>query len=219
MALKGGKGTMDQIKIGRFIAKKRKEQNLTQEKLAERLGITDRAVSKWETGKSLPDASIMLELCALLDITVNDLLCGEVVSMEYYNEKMEKNLIEIVRQKERSDKRLLTMEIVIGLTSTIFLFAMLAVGMVFMSLEKPVLAFILPAGVGFVQFIICMAFALRIEQVAGYYECRECGHRYVPTYKAVNLATHMGRTRYMKCPKCGKKSWQKKVIGDRKPES
>ena len=73
---------MDQIKIGKFISWKRKEQNLTQAQLAEKLGITDRAVSKGETGKSLPDASIMLEMCALLGITVNDLLCGEVVSME-----------------------------------------------------------------------------------------------------------------------------------------
>ena len=210
---------MDQIKIGQLIAKKRKEHNLTQEMLAEKLGITDRAVSKWETGKSLPDASIMLELCGLLGITVNDLLCGEVVSMENYNEQMEKNLIEMVKQKELSDKRLLTMEIVIGLTSTIFFFAMLAVGIIFMTLEKPVWAFILPVGVGFVQFIVCMMFALRIEQVAGYYECRKCGHRYVPSYKAVNLAMHMGRTRYMKCPKCGKKSWQKKVIGDDKPKA
>ena len=203
---------MDQIKIGKFIARKRKEQNLTQAQLAEKLGITDRAVSKWETGKSLPDASIMLEMCALLGITVNDLLCGEVVSMENYNEQMEKSLIEMVKQNEQSDKRLLTLEIVIGLTSTIFLFAMLAVGIIFMTLEKPIWAFILPVGVGFVQFIICMAFALRIEQVAGFYECRECGHRYVPSYKSVNLAMHMGRTRYMKCPKCGKYSWQKKVI-------
>ncbi len=209
---------MDQIKIGKFIAWKRKEQNLTQAQLAEKLGITDRAVSKWETGKSLPDASIMLEMCALLGITVNDLLCGEVVSMENYNEQMENSLIEMIKQKERADKRLLTMEIVIGLTSTIFLFAMLAVGIIFMTLEKPIWAFILPVGIGFVQFIICMAFALRIEQVAGYYECRKCWHRYVPSYKAVNLAMHMGRTRYMKCPKCGKKSWQKKVTSDIKPE-
>ena len=209
---------MDQIKIGKFIAWKRKEQNLTQAQLAEKLGITDRAVSKWETGKSLPDASIMLEMCALLGITVNDLLCGEVVSMENYNEQMENSLIEMIKQKERADKRLLTMEIVIGLTSSIFLFAMLAVGIIFMTLEKPIWAFILPVGIGFVQFIICMAFALRIEQVAGYYECRKCGHRYVPSYKAVSLAMHTGRMRYMKCPKCGKKSWQKKVISDIKPE-
>ena len=121
----------------------------------------------------------------------------------------------MIKQKERADKRLLTMEIVIGLTSTIFLFAMLAVGIIFMTLEKPIWTFILPVSVGFVQFIICMMFAIRIEQVAGYYECAKCGHRYVPTYKAVNMAMHMGRTRYMKCPKCGEKSWQKKVIQEK----
>ena len=81
---------MEQVKIGKFIASKRKEQGLTQLQLAEKLGITDRAVSKWETGKSLPDASLMPELCKLLKITINDLLCGEVVSVENYNEKEKK---------------------------------------------------------------------------------------------------------------------------------
>ena len=203
---------MDQIKIGKFISERRKSQNLTQLQLAEKLGITDRAVSKWETGRSLPDASIMLKLCSILKITVNDLLNGEAVSMEKYNETTEKNLIEMVKQKEEADKRLLSTEIVIGVTSTAFLFAMLAVGIVFMKIEKPIWTFIVPVAIGFIQFIICMSFALRIEQKAGYYECAKCGHRYVPSYKAVNLAMHMGRTRYMKCPECGQRSWQKKVI-------
>ncbi len=203
---------MDQIKIGKFISERRKSQNMTQLQLAEKLGITDRAVSKWETGRSLPDASIMLKLCSILKITVNDLLNGEAVSMEKYNETTEKNLIEMVKQKEEADKRLLSTEIVIGVTSTAFLFAMLAVGIVFMKSEKPIWTFIVPVAIGFIQFIICMSFALRIEQKAGYYECAKCGHRYVPSYKAVNLAMHMGRTRYMKCPECGQRSWQKKVI-------
>ena len=70
---------MNQVMIGKFIAKCRKEKELTQAQLAERLGITDRAVSKWETGKSMPDASVMLELCEILGITVNELLSGEKV--------------------------------------------------------------------------------------------------------------------------------------------
>ena len=111
---------MDQIKIGKFISEKRKEKKLTQMQLAEKLGITDRAVSKWETGKSLPDASIMLELCGLLDITVNDLLCGEVTSMKNYNENLEKNLIEMIKEKEEADKRLLSMETVLAMISSLF---------------------------------------------------------------------------------------------------
>lgn len=203
---------MDQIKIGKFIAQKRKEQGMTQMQLAERLGITDRAVSKWETGKSLPDAAIMLELCGLLKITVNDLLCGEAVSMENYNEAVEKNLLDMVKQKERADKRLLSMEIVIGLVSVIFLFAMIGIGTAFMVLGKPVWVFAVLVGVGFAQFIVCMLFALKVEQTAGYYECAKCGHRYVPTYGSVIMAMHVNRTRYMKCPACGKQSWQKKVL-------
>ena len=203
---------MDQIKIGKFITEKRKEQGLTQNQLAEKLGITDRAVSKWERGKSLPDASIMIDLCSILKITVNDLLCGEVITMENYDEKTEKNLIEMVKQKEESDKRLLKFEIVMMTISSLFLAAMLAIGVVFMTMDKPIWIFFVLVGIGLIQFVIAAMFALKIEQVAGYYQCAKCGHKYVPKYGAVNMAMHLGRTRYMKCPHCGKKSWQKKVI-------
>lgn len=203
---------MDQAKIGKFIAAKRKEKELTQFTLAEKLGITDRAVSKWERGLSLPDASLMLDLCAILEITVGDLLNGEVVSMESYNEKTEKNLLEMVKEKEKTDKRLLSFEVVLGVISTLFLFAMLAVGIVFMKMEEPLWAFFVPVGIGLAQFVVSMWFALKIEQIAGYYECQKCGHRYVPTLGMVNRAMHFGRTRYMRCPHCGKRSWQKKVL-------
>lgn len=201
---------MNQIQIGKFISAKRKEQSLTQMQLAEKLGITDRAVSKWETGKSLPDASIMLELCSILKITVNDLLCGEVVSMKNYNEQTEKNLIEMIRQKEEADKRLLWLEIFIGVISTVFLFTMILIAAL---IEMQDWTRILLIVFGFAVFLTGILIAVRLEQIAGYYECQKCGHRYVPTYASVNLAMHMGRTRYMKCPKCSKWSWQKKVIG------
>lgn len=77
---------MDQIKIGRFIAERRKRVGLTQMQLAEKLKITDRAVSKWENGRAMPDSSIMLKLCDVLKITVNDLLNGEIVTMDNYKE-------------------------------------------------------------------------------------------------------------------------------------
>lgn len=200
---------MDQLKIGRFISKRRKSQGLTQARLAEQLGITDRAVSKWETGRSLPDVSVMLELCGILKITVNDLLCGEVVSMEKYNETTEKNLLEMVKQKEEADKRLLSVEIVICVISSVFLLTVLLTA-VFINMQDWLRLLLI--GVGSVAFVVGCLFSLRIEQVAGYYECKECGHRYVPTYLNVNIAPHMGRKRYMKCPQCQKKSWQKKVI-------
>ncbi len=200
---------MDQVKIGRFIAQRRKMVNLTQLQLAHKLNITNRAVSKWETGKALPDSSIMLELCGLLEITVNDLLTGEVVTMENYNKELEKNLLEMVKQKEEADKRLLFLEVLIGaLCITIMLVFAIVASYVAMAEWLRILLIV----IGLIPFLIALPFMLKIEQVAGYYQCKECGHKYVPTFKAVNLAPHMGRTRYMKCPECHKKSWQKKVI-------
>ena len=123
---------MNQIKIGKFISECRKKNNLTQMQLAEKLNITDRAISKWENGKGMPDSSIMLDLCNELKISVNELLCGEFIEMNNYNEVAEKMLLEMAQ--------------------------------------------------------------------------------YVPKYSQVYFAMHSGTTRYMKCPKCNKKSWQRKTL-------
>ena len=200
---------MDQIKIGKFIAERRKELNLTQMQLAEKLGITDRAVSKWENGKAMPDSSIMLELCEILQISVNDLLHGEVITMENYNKELENTLVDMVQQKEKNDKRLLDLQVVICVTAIVYYLVMIVLAAY---LPMPYwLRLVLIVG-GLVPVIVSIAFAMKIEQVAGYYECKECKHRYVPTMKAINMAPHMGRTRHMRCPECGKKSWQKKVL-------
>lgn len=95
---------MNQEKIGKFIAECRKKQKLTQEQLAEKLGITYKAVSKWECGKSLPDASLMMDLCSILEINVNDLLSGEKVSRELYIDKADENLVKLSKEKESSNK-------------------------------------------------------------------------------------------------------------------
>lgn len=203
---------MDQIKIGKFIAERRKSQSLTQIQLAEALGVTDRAVSKWETGKCLPDSAIMLELCEMLDITVTELLKGEKVKVEDLNKELEKDLIQMVKQKEEADRRLLKLEWVIGILSVLILLIPIMVGSLIPEGAIEDWQRVLIVLSGFIPGFIGFFFAVKIEQVAGYYECKCCGHKYVPTYKAVNLAMHMGRTRYMKCPNCGKKSWQKKVV-------
>lgn len=200
---------MNQVKIGKFIAECRKKNHLTQKQLAEKLNITDRAVSKWENGKAMPDSSIMLDLCNELEISVNELLSGERIEMNNYNENVEKNLLEMVKQKEESDKRLLTMEIVIGALSSTILFILIFVAS-FLEMEDWIR--ILLIIIGIVPFIIGMLYAIKIEQVAGYYECQKCHHKYIPTYKSTLFSMHINRTRYMKCPKCNQKSWNKKVI-------
>ncbi len=200
---------MNQEKIGCFIAERRKAKGLTQRELAEILGITDRAVSKWERGKSLPDASLMLELCGELEITVNELLTGEVLEMNNYNEKVEKNLLEMAKQKEESDKRLLMIEIVTVLLISIVFFALVFIAS-FAQMEDWLRITLIVTG--FIPFVIMVLFAIRIEQKAGYYECQKCHHKYIPSYSSVLFAMHINRTRYMKCPECGKRSWQKKVL-------
>ena len=200
---------MNQIKIGKFVAEERKKNNLTQSMLAEKLGVTDRAVSKWENGKSLPDASIMIDLCKILKITVNDLLCGERVTMENYNKQLEENLIEITKQKQELDKKMLSLEILIGVFSCIILFGFVFTAAFVEMKDWLRVTLIL---LGFIIGCVGIFFALRIEQVAGYYECRKCKHKYVPTYKSVLWAMHYGRTRFMKCPNCNEKTWQKKVV-------
>ena len=200
---------MDQVKIGKFIAACRKEQGLTQAQLAERIGVSDRAVSKWETGRAMPDSSIMLEVCSAIGINVNELLNGERIIMDNYREMAEAQLLEMKKQEEESNRNLLKMEMVIGYTCSIAFFVLIfAASFAVTSTPWRVGMFVL----GFVLFFVGMHFCLRIEREAGYYECKNCGHRYVPTQTAVTLAPHIGRSRYMTCPCCGKKSYHKKVL-------
>ncbi len=200
---------MDQIKIGRFIAACRKDAGFTQAVLAEKLGISDRAVSKWENGKSMPDSGIMLELCELLKINVNELLSGEKIMVESYDKRAEENLLAMRKEVEEKNRQLLKTEIWIGAPAT---FAGLIICVVAAYVEMPI--WIRSALVVFsLVMILAVAFiAVGIEQKAGYYECQKCHDRHVPTYWQTNLAMHMGRTRYMKCPACGQYSWQKKVL-------
>ena len=157
----------------------------------------------------MPDSSIMLDLCSILQISLNDLFSGEEVIVENYNKELEKNLLEMTKAKEAADKRLLNIEIVAGVLSVGVMLASCIIASYVPMADWLRIVLIL---IGFVPLAIAVPFLLKIEQVAGYYECKCCGHRYVPTFKAINMAPHMGRTRKMRCPECGKKSWQKKVL-------
>ncbi len=207
---------MDMIKTGEFIAKKRKEKNMTQAELARCLFVTDRAVSKWECGRAMPSSSIMLELCQVLGISINELLTGEELEMESYNKQAEQNLLSAIKQKEAADKMLLRMEIVIGLLGAFFFVALVIGGILLYAYSNlPMWAMFLMMGVGMAVLLIAGGAALRIEQKAGYYECAHCHHRHVPTYAQVFFAPHVNRSRYMKCPHCGKRSYQKKVLSEK----
>ncbi len=202
---------MNLIKIGAFIKSCRKNKSLTQEELSEKINVSQKTVSKWECGKGLPDVSIMLDLCSVLSISVNELLNGERIDSVDYMDKAEKKLLEMQSEKTKSDKRLLTAEIFIGvISSLVFVACALAFG--FLMERSEVLYAILFLVLGFVVFIPCITFCLYIEQKAGYYKCGKCGHKFVPSFLQITFSLHFGRSRIMKCPNCGKRSYCKKVV-------
>ena len=200
---------MDQIKIGRFIAECRKNANLTQAHLAENLGITDKAVSKWERGAAMPDSSLMLDLCGILGISVNELLSGENFIMENENQKNEQLLLDMAKELERKSKIIWTSMWAIMIVSITALISGLFIT-----------AFLIPEGIWqlvailgiCIVFLIPCFYALKLEVSVGAYKCKNCGHEIVPTYTQALNAMHMGFTRYLKCPKCNKRSWCKKVL-------
>lgn len=96
---------MEQEKIGKFIAQQRKEKQLTQKQLGEALGISDKTVSKWETEHGLPDISMIMPLCEILDINVNELLSGQHLTQDTYNEKAEENIMNLMKDSEEQKRR------------------------------------------------------------------------------------------------------------------
>ena len=151
---------MDQVKIGKFISECRKKQNLTQSQLAEKLGITDRAISKWETGRTMPDSSLMLDLCNILKISVNELLNGEVIVMNQVENKQEELLLDMVKQKEESDKRLLNIEIILGILSLVPLLSSIIV-IVAIPMEEWKAAIVVLASL--IPFLVAVPFLINIE--------------------------------------------------------
>lgn len=200
---------MDQIKIGRFIAERRKKAGLTQLQLAEKLGITDKAISKWERGLTMPDTSIMLELCDIICISVNELLCGEKFDMENNDQKNEQLLLDMAKELEKKNKTIWTSMWTIMGVSIIALIS----GIFVVSFFVPEGMWQLIAILGLcVLFLPSCFYALKLEVSVGAYKCKNCGYDIVPTYKQALNAMHMGTTRYLKCPECGKRTWCKKVL-------
>ena len=97
---------MNQEKIGKFIANLRKEKNMTQQELAKKLGVTDRAISKWENGRGLPDYSLLQDLCDTLSISINELFFGEKISKEDYKTKAEENMSKLINDNYSEKKKI-----------------------------------------------------------------------------------------------------------------
>ena len=199
---------MDQTKIGRFIAQMRKEKELTQRQLADELLISDKTVSKWETGKGLPEVSLMIPLCETLNITVNELLSGERIPEESYKEKAEEIMVDLVREREESKKKI-TLSVI---ASVIAILGGCAPIMAAGWFEMDIWVRVMFIAIGVIVMAGGIAIAAALEMNAGTFECKHCKHRFVPTAGAYIAAPHSVTTRYLKCPACGKKSYCRKRL-------
>lgn len=199
---------MDQVKIGKFIQQMRKEQALTQRELAEKLDISDKTISKWETGNGLPEVGLMMPLCALLRISVNELLSGERLDEKRYHQKAEDNIMDLLKEKAEAKKKLV-MSVLIALTTLVAGIALIAVSG-FLDMEIWLRILLIVAAVAVMGIGIGLACVL--DREAGVYECPECGKRFVPAMKSYVFASHTVTTRRLKCPNCGKRRYCKKRL-------
>lgn len=203
---------MDLSKTGKFIQEQRKFKKLTQVQLAQKIGVSEKTISKWECGNGFPDTSLLLPLCKALDITANELLSAKSLpNNDDYKQTAENNLIALKSQQEKSNKYLLTLEWVIIWFSIIIL---LGCCIVASYVSMPTVWRILLIVFGMLNIVVGIWASLIIEKDAGYYQCRKCKYKHIPSFKSILWSMHFGRTRYIKCPKCNKKSWQKKKLSD-----
>ena len=190
---------MEPTRIGRFIAERRKALGLTQRQLAEQLLVSDKAVSKWETGRGLPDVLLMPPLCAVLGITVNDLLSGERVGEGDYRKKAEENMMELMRENAENRQRLLQ-SIACGGVTVVAVCALVALA-----------AFLpLPAFARMALLLLAMATAVvgiwaaaTLDARAGWFECPHCGELFAPAMADYVKGRHTFTRRRLTCPHCG----------------
>ncbi len=201
-------GIMDYNKIGRFIETERKTKNLTQAKLGEKIFVSEKTISKWENGKGLPDTNSLPKLCEIFGVSLNELLSGERISDEE-KQKNEKLLLDMANELEYKNKTIWRSMWVIMI---VCMFALIS--------GCCISAFLIPEGIwqlvtiiiSVIVFLIPCFYALKLEVSVGVYKCKKCGNEIVPTYSQALWAIHNGTTRYLKCPKCNKRTWHKKVL-------
>ena len=199
---------MDQIAIGKFIAEERKRKGYTQKQLSEKLEISDKTVSKWERGNGFPEVSLLLPLCKELDITVNELLSGERVSLEDYQRKAEENMVNLVKEAQESRKKII-------LSAVVALLVVVAAVPLFVlsgALEMDTWLRCLLIAIGFVVLFLGIAVACVLDREAGAFECPECKTRFVPDMKAYVMGPHTITKRKLVCPHCGAHKYCRKVL-------
>ena len=190
---------MEPTRIGRFIAERRKALGLTQRQLAERLAVSDKAVSKWETGRGLPDVLLMPPLCAALGITVNDLLSGEYVSERDYQKKAEENMMELMKQNAENKLRM-AQSLTCGAVTIVAVCALVCLASF---LPLPVAARIALLAFAIATAVAGIWAAATLDVRAGWFECPHCKELFVPPMADYVKGCHTFTKRRLTCPHCG----------------
>ena len=199
---------MNQIMIGKFIASERKRKGYTQKQLSEKLGISDKTISKWERGNGFPEVSLLLPLCNELDITVNELLSGERVSEEDYRKKAEENMVNLVREAQESKKKI----IMSAMVALLVIVAAVPLFVISGAIEMDNWIRIVLIVIGLVVIVLGIAIACVLDREAGAYECPECKTRFVPDMKDYIMGAHTITKRKLTCPHCGAHRYCRKVF-------
>ena len=205
---------MDQIKTGRFIAEQRKAHGMTQRQLAEKLSVSDKTVSKWECGNGLPEVSLMLPLCELLSINVNELLSGERLDADSYKQHAEENMMKLIDERKENKRKLILEVVVVMIT----LLASCTLIMLSGLLEMESWLRVTLIAIGLVVMIGGIGVAAVLEMTAGYFECSKCGAYFVPTKTAYIMGVHTVMRRHLKCPHCGKRNWCRRRLAPKDEE-
>ena len=199
---------MDYNKIGKFIEEERKNKKLTQAKLAEKIFVSEKTISKWENGKGIPDTTSLVKLCEVLEISLNELLNGERGVLEN-KENNEQLLLNMAKELDKRNRIIWTSMWVIMGVSMIAMFA--GIFLCYFLIPEGVWQVIAVLAIT-IAFLIPCFYALKLEVSVGVYKCKNCGCEIVPTYQEALWAMHRGTTRHLKCPNCKKRTWCKKVI-------
>lgn len=195
---------MDIVKIGYFIRECRKNKNLTQKQLADKLYVEPKTISKWETGKGLPDVSIMKNLCNELGISLSELFIGDHIKEESNDPLIEKLIIDELKKEKIQNKKKLIGEILIGcafIGSVITL--ILLVGIVSIATYLKIILIVL----SFIFIFVGLFGLVLLDVNIGYFECAECHERFIPSIKDYVFGMRTLKKRKLKCPICGKKTW------------
>lgn len=201
---------MNQVEIGKFIAKERKTKNYTQKQLSETLAISDKTISKWECGKGFPEVSLLLPLCNELDITVNELLSAKRLSDDSYKQKAEENIMNLMKEKEENQKKWKSMiaTCVISIVSFLTLTTIVALYADAITLPAKLLIMMIATGI----FIVGFYTTMENERTIGYYKCTTCNELFIPTMKEYIFSVHKLSTRKLKCTHCETQGYCRKIM-------